>query len=105
MLIGTSPGFTQTHHHDGQSLEVDKFYSTWYQPDNPSQSCCNQTDCYPTEAYFRSGFWYARQRETGDYIQIPPLKIEQNRDNPDGRSHVCANPHGVVFCFIPGGGA
>jgi hypothetical protein len=28
----------------------EKFYSTWYMPDNPVRSCCNSADCYPTES-------------------------------------------------------
>ena len=27
----------------------EKFYSTWHMPDNPTKSCCNMADCYPTE--------------------------------------------------------
>jgi hypothetical protein len=27
----------------------EKFYSTWYMPDQPTKSCCNNADCYPTE--------------------------------------------------------
>jgi hypothetical protein len=39
---------------------------------------------------------------------VPPQKIERNRDNPDGRNHVCMPPPshsqaGSVFCFSLGG--
>ncbi|HZO45388.1 MAG TPA: hypothetical protein VFB68_05810, partial [Xanthobacteraceae bacterium] len=38
------------HHHPPQDAQLhEKFYSTWYMPDNPSRSCCNKADCYPTE--------------------------------------------------------
>jgi hypothetical protein len=33
------------HHHEGMSPAVDKFYSTWFKPDNPTKSCCNKSDC------------------------------------------------------------
>jgi hypothetical protein len=39
----------------------------------------------------------------------PPEKVERNRDNPDGRNHLCAPPPNVlhpsdtVFCFALGG--
>jgi len=81
-----------------------KFYETWKQPDNPAASCCNKIDCYATEARLRGGQWYARQRETGEFIPVPPNKVELDRDSPDGLSHVCANPMGVVYCFKAGGG-
>jgi hypothetical protein len=83
-------------------------YSTWYMPDNPARSCCNKADCYPTEIKYVGGNVYARRREDGNYILIPPWKIERNRDNPDGRNHLCAPPPGgsydTVFCFSLGGG-
>jgi hypothetical protein len=34
----------------------------------------------------------AERREDGKYILIPSQKIERNRDNPDGRNHLCAPP-------------
>jgi hypothetical protein len=61
-------------------------------PDNPSVSCCNQADCYPTEIKYVDGELYAKRREDGKYIPIPPQKVERNRDNPDGRNHLCAPP-------------
>jgi hypothetical protein len=41
---------------------------------------------------------------------IPAEKIEHERDNPDGRNHVCAPPANhtydgeEVYCFTLGGG-
>ncbi len=94
----------EIHHHAGQSPAVDRFYSTWHMPDVPASSCCNQLDCYPTEAHMSNGHWVAKQRETGGWMRVPDKKIEYNRDNPDGQSHVCATPEGIVLCFIAGGG-
>jgi hypothetical protein len=87
----------------------EKFYSTWRMPDKPSVSCCNDADCYPTEIKYVNGDIYAKRREDGEYIRIPPEKIERNRDNPDGRNHLCApppsafRPPDTVFCFALGG--
>jgi hypothetical protein len=43
-----------------------------------------------------------------EYILIPLQKIERNRDNPDGRNHLCApppalSPADTVYCFASGG--
>jgi hypothetical protein len=99
------------HHHPAQDEPLhEKFYSTWYMPDNPTSSCCNKADCYPTEIKYVGGSVYARRREDGKYILIPPQKVERNRDNPDGRNHLCAPPPNssyaanTVFCFSLGGG-
>ena len=99
------------HHHPPQDQALhEKFYSTWYMPDNPTSSCCNNADCYPTEIKYVGGSIYARRREDGKYIFIPPQKVERNRDNPDGRNHLCAPPPNslqaadAVFCFSLGGG-
>jgi len=89
----------------------EKFYSTWFMPDQPNKSCCNKADCYPTEVKFQNGQWFAQRREDGKFIPVPWSKVERNRDNPDGRNHVCMPPPtatsyqpNTVFCFALGGG-
>jgi hypothetical protein len=105
---GTEHGVTHRQH-PPQDLELhEKFYSTWHMPDNPSLSCCNRADCYPTEIKQIDGQIYARRREDGRYILVPPQKVERNRDNPDGRNHLCAPPPALspldsVYCFALGG--
>jgi len=97
------------HHPPQDRLLHEKFYSTWRMPDHPSVSCCNDADCYPTEIRYIDGNIYAKRREDGKYIPIPPAKVERNRDNPDGRNHLCAPPPNLlrssdtVFCFALGG--
>jgi hypothetical protein len=97
------------HHPAQDQLVHEKFYSTWHMPDKPYISCCNNADCYPTEIKYLEGSIYAKRREDGKYILIPPEKIERNRDNPDGRNHLCAPPpigsgaSDTVFCFALGG--
>jgi len=79
-------------------------------PDEPTKSCCNMADCYPTTVQYHDGQWWAMRREDQKYIPIPWKKVEINRDNPDGRSHLCAPPPSsshapnTVFCFALGGG-
>ena len=101
----------QDHNHPAADAPIhEKFYSTWMMPNNPDLSCCNKRDCYPTEVRFRDGFWEARRREDGLYIRVPWEKVEQRRDNPDGRNHVCMPPPTPsgggrdVYCFALGGG-
>jgi hypothetical protein len=100
-----------THRHPPQDIPAhEKFYSTWYMPDNPKKSCCNKADCYPTVIRYIGDRIEARRREDGAWLVIPPHKIEQRRDNPDGRNHLCAPPPtasyppNTVFCFALGGG-
>jgi hypothetical protein len=97
-------------HHPPQDLLIhEQFYSTWHMPDHPWIGCCNNADCYPTEIKYVDGSIYAKRREDGKYILVPPEKVEQNRDNPDGRNHLCAlpparlSPSDTVFCFALGG--
>jgi hypothetical protein len=102
----------QEHGHPPADMPIhEKFYSTWNMPDNPARSCCNKVDCYPTEATFRDGQWFARRREDGRFIPVPWSKVERNRDNPDGRNHVCMPPPNArgyppdtIFCFALGSG-
>lgn len=49
----------------------------------------------------------AGRREDGNSILIPSQKVERNRDNPDGRNHLCApppalSPADTVHCFALG---
>jgi hypothetical protein len=98
------------HHHPAEDMPLHKkFYSNWHMPDNPSASCCNDADCYPTEIKYADGNIYAKRREDGKFILVPAAKVERNRDNPDGRNHLCAPPPNfshasdTVYCFTLGG--
>jgi hypothetical protein len=112
LALLVSSASAQGHNHPPQDADLhEKFYSTWYMPDNPNRSCCNRADCYPTEIKMVGTNIYARRREDGKYILVPAHKVEQNRDNPDGRNHICAPPPSAtsyppetVFCFSLGGG-
>lgn len=92
------------HTHEGA---VGRFYSTWMMPDSPQTSCCHSQDCSPAASRFVGNRWEA-QRPNGIWVVVPPGKIEQNRDSPDGRSHLCGRQgysgEYQVFCFLPAGG-
>lgn len=111
LLLGwVKPALAQ---HRPQDMDLHhKFYSTWMMPDNRAVSCCHDEDCKPAEAYMKNGQWYARQDgDEGDFTPIEPKKVEQDRDSPDGRSHLCGRRYGFnsnnfsVFCFIVGNGS
>lgn len=110
--FGGRPAFGQDHSgHRPQDMEAHRlFYNSWKMPDNRSASCCHEKDCRPAEVNYINGRLHARQEgDGGDFTLIPPAKIEQDRDSPDGRNHLCGNRYGVngsfnVFCFIAGSG-
>lgn len=92
------------HTHEGTTGQ---FYATWMMPDAPWVSCCSQEDCAPAASRLVDGHWEARWRDEDEWIVIPAAKVEQNRDTPDGRSHMCGRKSGgsvYVFCFVRGGG-
>jgi hypothetical protein len=112
MLTTTQVNAQDHRHHPPQDVALhEKFYSTWYMPDNPTKSCCNKADCYPTQVTYRNGEIYALRREDRKWLHIPLQKVEQHRDNPDGRNHLCAPPPNAtgymldtVYCFALGSG-
>lgn len=107
LLFMSSINFSYAHDHPTQDAPIhERFYKTWMMPDNPSISCCHERDCYPTEARKTLTGWEAKRREDGQWLRIPESKIERNRDNPDGRNHLCAPPPDGdrVYCFTIGGG-
>lgn len=96
----------QEHQHPSGTIHgaTGEFYRTWDMPDKPGASCCNQSDCeVAVDVKQVAGRWWARKQSGGPLVSIPPEKVEQNRDSPDGRSHVCAIGT-TVLCFLPGGG-
>jgi hypothetical protein len=91
------------HHHPPQDAPLhEQFYSTWMRPDQPDKSCCNKRDCAPVTQVRRVGNRWQALRD-GEWLTIPPEKIEVNRDSPDGRSHLCAIGLSVI-CFVLGAG-
>jgi hypothetical protein len=107
-VVFSYPVMAQEHRHPPQDVQLhEKFYSNWYRPDMPSQSCCNKQDCYPTQFKRIGGTWFALRREDQKWIRVPFEKFERNRESPDGQAHVCMQPPGsndAVFCAVVGEG-
>jgi hypothetical protein len=107
-----APAVAPAEEHDhGKLGAAGEFYAKWQMPNggNPRiSSCCNKNDCYATTIKQVAGVWVGRQREPGRWIVIPDGKLEENlpdeRKTPDGQSHMCANPNGVLYCAVRGDG-
>lgn len=105
-LVTVTSAAAQHRHHPVADMPLhEKFYSTWYMPDQPTKSCCNNQDCAPvSEVRFVGGHIEARRVSDGQWLRIPRNKMELNRDSPDGNSHLCSfGP--AVYCFILGSGS
>jgi hypothetical protein len=108
--LAFAPAAEAQHRHPPRDVPIhEQFYSTWQMPDHPHRSCCNRGDCYPTEIRIVDGVIFAKRREDGKFIAVPAQKVERNRENPDGRNHLCAPPPttasyppDTVFCFSLG---
>ncbi len=88
------------------------FYNSWMMPDNRKVSCCHEQDCAPAQSKMVNGSWYARYTDDEEWTIVPKNKIEDDRDSPDGRSHLCGRKYTfqgagnfTVFCFLPAGGS
>lgn len=105
LLIGAvvGIGIAKAQHPSQDQAIHDLFYSTWMRPDDRTKSCCGEQDCYPVEARMSDGQWFFKQRHTGIWQPVPQERVETDRDNPDGRNHVC-EANGQVYCFIAGSG-
>lgn len=74
-------------------------YSGWRMPDQPTLSCCNNTDCRATRAYLDDdGLWRAWDGQR--WLIVPPYKMLPADYAGDGRNHLCAL-NGNVYCFSP----
>ena len=75
-----------THSHPPQDEEAhERFYSTWYMPDNPSRSCCNKADCYPTEIRIIGPRIEARRREDEADPRTRYESAQRSEDKADDR--------------------
>jgi hypothetical protein len=94
-----------SHFHPPQDAAIhERFYSDWMRPDDPTKSCCNRKDCAPvTKARKIGNRWEALRESDGQWVAVPPQKVEQRRDSPDGRSHLCSQGMNV-YCFVVGSG-
>jgi hypothetical protein len=70
-LVSTAAAQHRHHPPEDEALH-EKFYSTWYMPDNPSRSCCNKVDCYLTEIKYAGSAIYARRALPRQALHILP---------------------------------
>lgn len=101
--LGTGASAAEGDHGVGHAENHD-WYQELKQPET-GYPCCNGTtgviegDCRPTRAYLDdAGTWRALM--DGRWVIVPPRVILQTTA-PDGRSHICANRSGTIYCFIP----
>jgi hypothetical protein len=91
--------------HGQGHAEYHDFYAQWH--DKFGKSCCNGTDCRPTE--HRTIGEKLQVKLDGEWVDVPPDKV-LNISAPDMQSHVCAppkewgHPHGTIFCVVIGAG-
>lgn len=100
--------------HDHSHPELDEWYASLMQPDNPTASCCGKADAYWCDDYYaRDGRAYCRITDdrtvagrppvpVGTEIEIPERKLKWDRGNPTGHSVVLLSSGGSVFCFVQG---
>lgn len=106
----------------GQWENGDPVIKEWYaglmQPDNPTVSCCGETDSYWCDGiHVREDKTFCvitddRANEPlrrtpvpiGTEIEIPDRKLKYDRGNPTGHAIVFLSSGGVVYCFVQNGG-
>jgi len=104
--------------HDHGHPELDGWYASLMQPDNPSVSCCGKADAYwcdiinvkdnktfCTITDDRDDAPLGRPHvPVGTQIEIPNYKLKWDRGNPTGHAIVFLSVAGHVFCFVQAGG-
>ena len=102
--------------HDHNHPELDAWYGSLMQPDNPAVSCCGLADAYWCDDYYaRDGKAFCKITDdrdlsyrpnvpVGTEIEIPERKLKWDRGNPTGHSVVFLSSGGSVLCFVQAGG-
>lgn len=97
---------------------VREWYKSLMQPDNPSASCCGESDAYwADEVHVRDGKTYATITDdrpdeplrrphipVGTEILVPDHKLTWKYGNPVGHNILFVTTGGHVYCFIQGSG-
>lgn len=107
----------------GQWQNGDQSIRRWYQelrqPDNPTASCCGESDAYwADEIRVRDGKTFVRITDdrddgplrrphipNGTEIEVPNHKLKWDQGNPTGHGVIFLSPAGYVFCYVQPGGA
>lgn len=101
--------------HDHDNPQLDEWYASLKQPDNPTVSCCGTADAYWCDDwYVRGGKTYCKitddrddarlgrlhHIDVGTEILIPDYKLKFDRGNPTGHSVVFLSTSEHVYCFV-----
>lgn len=107
---------------DGQWENADPTIRNWYsgltQPDNPSASCCGETDAYWCDTIHIRGQktfcaitdtrddapLHRRHIDVGTEFEIPNHKLKWNEGNPTGHAIIFLSKGDYVYCFVQGTG-
>lgn len=104
--------------HDHKHPELDQWYATLMQPDNPKVSCCGKSDAYWCDTInVKDGKTFCTITDDradeplgrphvpmGTQIEIPNHKLKWDKGNPTGHAIVFLSVTGHVFCFVQAGG-
>lgn len=99
---------------EASTPEVREWYRGLMQPDNPSASCCGESDAYwADEIRVRNGKVFAVITDDrpdaplhrphipiGTEIEVPDHKLKHDRGNPTGHGVIFVGHGGLVFCFV-----
>ncbi len=104
LLPGAGVWAQSGHYGHGQAQRHD--WSQDLKQPGTNYACCHGTadgiigDCRPTRAYImEDGNW--RALLDGRWVLVPPRLVLKEL-SPDGRSHICANRDGTIYCFLGG---
>ena len=104
--------------HDHDHPEMDAWYGSLMQPDNPSVSCCGLADAYWCDDYYaKDGKAFCKITDdrddeplkrphipVGTEFEIPPYKLKWDKGTPTGHAVVFLSVMGHVFCYVQAGG-
>ena len=98
-ILLAMPAMAQDGWHGQGHAEQHEWYRTLVHPFS-GRPCCDDRDCRPTRAYVDDdGIWHAML--DGRWVSVP-ADVVLKKSPPDGRSHICADGRGIIYCFVGG---
>lgn len=104
---------------EGSNPAISQWFRSLMQPDNPSLSCCGESDAYWADDHEigPNGEYIAIITDTrpdeplrrphippGTKFVVPNHKLKWDRGNPTGHQILFVGPQGQVYCFVQGAG-
>ena len=93
------------------SVQIQHWFQSLMQPDNPSVSCCGEADAFEADTFEVEGDHFVAiitdgrgAIATGTRVQVPNQKMKWDQGNPTGHGIIFMGTNRQIYCYVAPGG-